>query len=329
VSSLPSPSLFSLNCGRRLAFHEFGSRESPQVLLCLPGLLETSASFESLLVAATHAPGLRVIAIDHCGRGNSDALPMDGGYAMAIYLADIEEFIARQIFQTIGLQPKLDVLGTSMGGILAMYLASNPRNNLNGIFLNDIGLSLTWMSILGLYKSTQVSGRSPEPKDLATKLGVTEGAVRDVQSPHHFDLPHQKDWKGMNFANTLSNFAGPVRLIYGSQSGVCLDDQVQQFIESYPKANVLRVEGASHPVPFTENVCEFVLSSLNLPKIGQKASDSTEEEKPSRLDKDQTQIQVQEQLEINLSTQTTHPSDSLPAHPVKNWFRRIKSWFSR
>ena len=254
---------------------------------------------------------------------------MDGGYAMAIYLADIEEFIARQIFRTIGLHPKLDVLGTSMGGILAMYLASNPRNNLNGIFLNDIGLSLTWMSILGLYKSTQVSGRSPEPKDLATKLGVTEGAVRDVQSPHHFDLPHQKDWKGMNFANTLSNFAGPVRLIYGSQSGVCLDDQVQQFIESYPKANVLRVEGASHPVPFTENVCEFVLSSLNLPKIGQKASDSTDEEKPSRLDQDQTQIQVQEQLEINLNALTTHPSISLPAQPVKKWFRRIKSWFSR
>ena len=85
---------------------------------------------------------------------------MDSGYAMAIYLADIEEFIARQIFQTIGLQPKLDVLGTSMGGILAMYLASNPRNNLNGIFLNDIGLSLTWMSILGLYKSTQVDRKS-------------------------------------------------------------------------------------------------------------------------------------------------------------------------
>ena len=91
----------------------------------------------------------------------------------------------------------------------------------------------------------------------------------------------------------------------------------------------MRVEGASHPVPFTENVCEFVLSSLNPPKIGHKASDSTDEEKPSRLDQEQTQIQVQEQLEINLSTQTTHPSDSLPAQPVKNWFRRIKSWFSR
>jgi hypothetical protein len=135
----------------------------------------------------------------------------------------------------------------------------------------------------------------------------------------------------MNFANTLSNFAGPVRLIYGSQSGVCLNDQVQQFIESYPKANVLRVEGASHPVPFTENVCEFVLSSLKPPKIDQKVSDSTDEEKPSRLDQDQdqTQIQVQEQLEINLNTQTTHPPESLPAQPVKSWFRRIKSWFSR
>jgi alpha-beta hydrolase superfamily lysophospholipase len=123
VNSLPSPSLFSLNCGRRLAFQEIGTRESPQVLLCLPGLLETSASFEPLLVAATHATSLRVIAIDHCGRGNSDALPMDSGYAMAIYLADTEEFISRHIFQASEPHPKLDVMGTSMGGILAMYLA--------------------------------------------------------------------------------------------------------------------------------------------------------------------------------------------------------------
>ena len=69
--------------------------------------------------------------------------------------------------------------------------------------------------------------------------------------------------------------------------------------------------------------------ALPISKIGQKASDSTDEEKPSRLDQDKTQIQVQEQLEINLNTQTTHPSDSLPAQPVKSWFRRIKSWFSR
>lgn len=340
-----------LERGGRLAYTEAGYGDSAQVLLCLPGLLETRSSFEKLLLVASHSPGLRVIAVDYCGRGGSDALSMDSGYTMSLYLADVEEFIRREVFQAGLPKPKLDVIGTSMGGILGMYLASNPSNGVTGLFLNDIGLSLTWMSIFGLYEGMKVSGRVPDANHLASSLGVTEGVVRDVQSPHHFDLPHRKDWKGMNFGHILSDFGGPVRLIYGSQSAVCLPQQVHDFAQKYPGNNLLQAEGASHPVPFTDAVCEFVLHALHLELSSNKVIEPTTKKT----------IQVQEPLPLEVALQPTvnplHAQDtSLPntilaqaeatdhAHlntqdvansiDVKvdrnsNWRGKFFSWFSR
>ena len=340
-----------LKRGGRLAYTEAGYRDSAQVLLCLPGLLETRSSFEKLLLVASHSPGLRVIAVDYCGRGGSDALSMDSGYTMSLYLADVEEFIRREVFQAGLPKPKLDVIGTSMGGILGMYLASNPSNGVTGLFLNDIGLSLTWMSIFGLYEGMKVSGRVPDANHLASSLGVTEGVVRDVQSPHHFDLPHRKGWKGMNFGHILSDFGGAVRLIYGSQSAVCLPQQVHDFAQKYPGNNLLQAEGASHPVPFTDAVCEFVLQALHLELPSNKVIEPTTTKT----------IQVQEPLPLEVVLQPTvnplHAQDtSLPntilaqaeatdhAHlntqevinsiDVKvdrnsNWRGKFFSWFSR
>ena len=307
MNSLKRHLTSSLERGGRLAYTEAGYRDSAQVLLCLPGLLETRSSFEKLLLVASHSPGLRVIAVDYCGRGGSDALSMDSGYTMSLYLADVEEFIRREVFQAGLPKPKLDVIGTSMGGILGMYLASNPSNGVTGLFLNDIGLSLTWMSIFGLYEGMKVSGRVPDANHLASSLGVTEGVVRDVQSPHHFDLPHRKDWKGMNFGHILSDFGGPVRLIYGSQSAVCLPQQVYDFAQKYPDTNLLRAEGASHPVPFTDAVCEFVLKALQLELPSNKVIEPTTKKT----------IQIQEPLPLEVVFQPTvtplHAQDtSLP-----------------
>lgn len=332
MNSLLSQSSFYLKSGRRLAFHEVGAKDSPRVVLCLPGLLETSASFEPLLIATAHTPGLRVIALDHCGRGESDALPNDSGYSMSIYLSDTEEFIAHEIFQSNTSAPTLDVIGTSMGGILAMYLASNKNNHLNGIFLNDIGLSLTWMSIWGLYKSSKESEPALDPKTMALKLGVTEGAVRDVQSPHHFDLSHQKDWKGMDFSQTLKQFTGDVRLIYGSQSGVCLDDQVQQFSKKYQKSNVLEVTGASHPVAFTEDVCAFILRSLHLEPSNTEnlqiasvplPSQQIISQYPQEFKDIVTEVIQEPKLEVNTQ------SNDLPKKTIKNWLQKIVGWLAR
>jgi hypothetical protein len=91
------------------------------------------------------------------------------------------------------------------------------------------------------------------------------GAALAVQSPSHFDLAYRKDWKGMKFGHLLNGFKGPVHLMHGSDSGVCTQQQVKELRSAFPKAKVLEVAGAAHPVPFNSAVNQFVLRSLNLP----------------------------------------------------------------
>jgi hypothetical protein len=121
------------------------------------------------------------------------------------------------------------------------------------------------MSIYGLYDGMKKEGRLPTPEEMADKFNVSIGAVLAVQSPSHFDLPYRKDWKGMKFGHLLSHFKGPVRLMHGSESGVCPVQQVKELQSEFPKAQVLEVAGAAHPVPFNAAVNQFVLQSLNLP----------------------------------------------------------------
>lgn len=250
---------------RRLAFSQVGAVDSPRVLVCLPGLLETRATFDPLLHAADGLHGLRVISLDHCGRGDSDPLPGDKGYCMSVYLADTVEFLRQEVMREGHPVPHIELLGTSMGGILAMYLAEDKNNHIGGLFFNDIGLSLNWLSIYGLSDGLKVQGRLPEPAELAVQLNVTVGAVMAVSSPAHFDLPYRKDFKGMKFGHLLKHFSGPIRLVYGSQSGVCLREQVHQIEQAFPNAEVLEIAEAKHPVPLTEVVNHFIIQALKLP----------------------------------------------------------------
>jgi hypothetical protein len=53
--------------------------------------------------------------------------------------------------------------------------------------------------------------------------------------------------------------------MHGSESGVCAAQQVKDLQREFPKAQVLEVAGAAHPVPFNAIVNQFVLQALCLP----------------------------------------------------------------
>ena len=256
--------------GRHLALDTVGPDDATDVLLCLPGLLETRRTFDPVLQAVQalaesrpHAHDTsplpwQAISLDHCGRGDSDRLPDDAGYSMARYLDDVAHLLRDHVLRA---RPRrLHVLGTSMGGILGMYLASDAQWPLRSLCLNDIGLSFHWVSIYGLYDGMKQGLPAATPEAWATQLRVSPGVLRAVQSPAHFDLPYRKDWKGMKFAHLLQHYRGDVRLVRGGLSGVCLPEQVQALRQQVPHAHVLEVPTASHPVPYTPAVCEFVLA---------------------------------------------------------------------
>ncbi len=101
------------------------------VVLCLPGLTRNSRDFEDL---APHlAPRYRVVCPDLRGRGLSARDPKWQNYQPATYVADLTALL-----HSLGLR-RVAIVGTSLGGLLAMIIASVAPAAAAGIVLNDIG----------------------------------------------------------------------------------------------------------------------------------------------------------------------------------------------
>jgi len=119
----------------RMAYWEWGDRANPRVLVCVHGLARQARDFDTL--ARAMAGEFRVVCPDIVGRGRSERLADAAGYGFATYVADIVTLLAR-----LGVD-RVDWVGTSMGGIIGMLLASQRDRAGQGVVgrlvLNDVG----------------------------------------------------------------------------------------------------------------------------------------------------------------------------------------------
>jgi pimeloyl-ACP methyl ester carboxylesterase len=119
-------------------------------VLCLHGLTRNSRDFEDL---APHLQGLyRVIAPDLRGRGFSARDPQPQNYQPAIYLEDILALLATAD------APRVAVIGTSLGGMLAMMMSFSHPDRVAGIVLNDVGPEI---DPVGIERIKHYAGRLP------------------------------------------------------------------------------------------------------------------------------------------------------------------------
>ena len=117
--------------GLRLHYRDYpGPRDRPP-LLCLPGLTRNARDFEP--VAERFAGEWRVICTELRGRGESEYAKDSRSYTPLTYVQDLEALLAET-----GIS-RFVVLGTSLGGILAMLLAAGGADRIVGAVLNDIG----------------------------------------------------------------------------------------------------------------------------------------------------------------------------------------------
>lgn len=118
---LSEPRLNYVTCAspagmHRMAYWEWGDPDNDQVVLCVHGLTRSGRDFDPL--AQRLARHFRVVCPDVVGRGKSDWLIDPTYYAVPQYVADMITLIAR-------LNPgRLNWVGTSMGGLIAMGLMS-------------------------------------------------------------------------------------------------------------------------------------------------------------------------------------------------------------
>jgi len=117
-------------------------------VICLHGLTRNARDFEDVAPAIA-ASGRRVLAASFRGRGQSQRAAEPMTYAPPVYANDILALMDDQ-----GIERALFV-GTSLGGLVTMVLASLAPQRVAGAVLNDIGPK---MSPIGLARIGTFAG---------------------------------------------------------------------------------------------------------------------------------------------------------------------------
>jgi pimeloyl-ACP methyl ester carboxylesterase len=173
-----------------LSYRDYAGDASKAPVLCLHGLTRNCRDFEAL--AQRIAPTRRVITPDTRGRGKSEYDPTWLNYHPATYVNDVWTLL-----ESLSLD-RVIVIGTSLGGLMAILMAALRPRTLAGVVLNDIGPEL---DPAGVQRIASYAGRLPPVRnwdDVVAQMKLTFGAT----FPDYTD----ERWRGLA---RLSYVEGP------------------------------------------------------------------------------------------------------------------------
>lgn len=118
-------------------------------LICMPGLTRNSADFQWL---CDHLMGqYNIYTMDFRGRGNSQWDVDSANYNPLSYARDLESLIHHEQLTNVSL------IGTSLGGLVAMIYLAHFEHSVRALVLNDIGPEV---NAQGLNRIQQYVGKS-------------------------------------------------------------------------------------------------------------------------------------------------------------------------
>ena len=153
---MTQPVLRSVDCLdatglHRMAYWEWaGPAPDAPVLVCVHGLTRQGRDFDAL--AGALSDRYRVVCPDIAGRGRSDWLRQPSGYQIPAYVSDMIALLARLDVEQV------DWVGTSMGGLIGLGLASLSSGDgrpgpVRRLVLNDVGPAMRFEALqrIGAY----------------------------------------------------------------------------------------------------------------------------------------------------------------------------------
>ncbi len=246
----------------RMAYTEWGDPANPRVLVCVHGLTRNGRDFDFL--AAALSQHYRVVCPDVVGRGRSEWLTVKTEYGFPQYVADMVTLIARLDV------PEVHWVGTSMGGLIGMCLASLPGTPIKRLVLNDVGPMITVESI---ERIAEYVGAAPVFADLDS----AERYIREVSAP--FGPLTDAQWRHLT-EHAVSPVDGGLAMVYdpgiaeafrktplvadvdlwgmydaikcptmvirGAESDLLLHETAQEMSSRGPKASLVEFEGIGH-----------------------------------------------------------------------------------
>lgn len=251
----------------RMAYKEWGDPQNRQVLVCVHGLTRVSDDFDRL--AAELERDYRVICPDVVGRGRSDRLLSAQHYHVPQYMSDMVTLLARADADTV------HWVGTSMGGLVGMALASLPETPVAKLVLNDVGPAINSQALsrIGSYVGQDLrfdtfeeaarhireisAPFGPHSDDEWRKLAM-DVLRRDVDGKwmKHYDLriveafrtitpeiaaqAEEASWRAYDAIRC------PTLLLRGAQSDLLTQQTAKAMTERGPRARLVEFAGVGH-----------------------------------------------------------------------------------
>lgn len=253
--------------GLKLHFRDYPAPEGAGdrlPVLCLHGLTRNARDFDVL--APRLAKERRVICPDLRGRGDSEYAKDSKTYTPVRYGDDVLALIEQE-----GLE-RFVIVGTSLGGLMAMGLASLIPDKIAAAVVNDVG---PWLEPAGLARIKDYVGQG---RSWPTWVHAARG-LEDMQGAAHPGQPLDF-WIGM--AKRLMTVGGNGRIVFDydmkiAEPFLALDVNAQPDLwsawEALARVPVLVVRGAQSDLLSAQTLADMLRRSpnaegLTLPGIG-------------------------------------------------------------
>ncbi len=249
-----------------MAYVEWGDATNPKVLVCVHGLTRCARDFDFLAQAL--AADYRGVCPDVVGRGRSDWLRNKSLYTLPQYCADMTALLARLNVETV------HWVGTSMGGLIGMALASQPETPIARLVLNDVGPVITAVSLerIGTYLGAAPRFDGIEQAETFVRfVSATFGSLSDAQWRHltvhvtriaadgkvefAYDPGLAQPFRDMQAASggkdtelwpIYDGITCPTLLLRGEASDLLTHETALQMAARGPRATLVEVPGVGH-----------------------------------------------------------------------------------
>ncbi len=262
----------------RMFYTAWGNQENvDKTLLCLHGLNRNSRDWD-FVGQYFAARGYYVIAPDLVGRGNSDYLSNSDGYNIPFYVGDMFRLI-----QTLDLS-NIHFIGTSLGGLIGMLIASNFNHPIQKLVMNDIGAEIDKRGLerISAYTSIQLEFNTmKEASDYL--LSISQECVTLASEIFNFIVQNsfQKNSNGkyelkrdVNLSKSLApNISSneniklwdiwekvniPVLVIHGTESDILISETIDKMKQIKNSLQLLEVPDIGHS-PFLYSEEHFII----------------------------------------------------------------------
>ena len=246
----------------RLAYAEWGEADNPCVVLCLHGLTRNGRDFDDL--ARALAAEYRVICPDVVGRGASYWLAEPSDYGYPIYIAHV-----LALLRHLGVT-RVDLIGTSMGGLIGMLLAAAEAGPIARLVLNDIGPFVPKAALERIAEYVGADPRFDDLDDLERYLRRVYAGFGPLDDDHWrhlaqhgaraladggYGLAHDPAIGQAFTADLLDDVdlwdiwdrvACPTLVLRGALSDVLLPETAAEMAVRGPRARVVEIAGVGH-----------------------------------------------------------------------------------